>query len=950
MNRLVRGLVAFALISILSLVSCMGLPEKVNLDNATILPGASSYSSDAPLPLAPELTKKVLPNGLTYYVRRNSNPGGRAVMFLIVNSGSTNERPDQSGYAHFVEHMAFNGTSSFPENELVNYLRSIGMDFGAEINAHTTREETLYTLQMPLNDPSFFDTGLKVLKEWATAVSFDPVEVEKEKGVILEEMRLSLGPDESARVREVNGLLAGTAHADREPIGTAESVRNATAASLKEFYDEHYRPDRMAVIVVGDIDPRSVAARIEEQFSFPSKDGLVKPRPGFAVSPTTDMGFVSTFDPNINRSILSYRKIVPYEPEILIGDYEALLRIRLAAESIRMRLNDLTRTGQAAWREAYFDDDYFFGRTRLYSFTLEAAEGQELVAFAGLSAEVERLRRHGFTDSEFHRTVDIYRRWLGTLDVEDDDLRSFSFAEEYVRNFMYGEPVPGVVYERVYIKKVLDTLTLDVLNEAGRKILGADEGFVALRAKAGAGTEALTESAFELVLRDARKAVLDPLEASGDDVGLFDSLPEPGTIVSEQSLPDNITRLTLSNGATVLLKPTTYDKDAISFIAWSKGGYTSLPVDRQTAASFAPSLMSAVGLGGMSATRLEEQTVSLNMGLQWSIGENGEVLAGKSSTKDLESFLRLVYLTSSEPGRDARAFNAARDRLSEQIVPYVKDPGYRFESSWSSNLFGGNPRAAALDGTELKALDFSETRALVIDSFADASEFTYILVGDFGLDTAKALVARHLGAIPAGTPDEPTWIEPLSPQGASRRVDYPISQERRASVRMVWAANSPWTWQREATLGLMAQALNNRLLDALREDLGGTYVVSTKAAFSKYPQEQYSFIVQFDTDPDRVDELIEQVRAEVASLIDGSFSEQYIKQVQTATQRDVTGRGRTNDFWVNRLGNALVSGLDFAIMERATETLVLADPTAFTTLASELLPAERLFVYVMLPE
>lgn len=985
MMRSVRaaGKLAAFLMAFLA-AACVGSPARAPVHNTpVVLPGGSAYSSSDPLPLAPELSKGVLDNGLTYYVRRNGNPGGRAVMFLIVNSGSSNERDDQLGYAHFVEHMAFNGTESFPENELVRYLRSIGMDFGAEINAHTTREETLYTLQMPLNDPSFFDTGLKVLKEWATKVSFDPVEVEKEKGVIIEEMRLGLGPDETARIGEIKGLLAGTAHEDREPIGTEASIHAATAERLREFYLEHYRPERMAVIVVGDIEPRGVVARIQKEFDFAPLDGGPRARPSFPVAPSIDLGFYSSFSERFERSIVSYRKLVPYVPEKLIGDYERLLRVRLAAEAIRLRLADLTRAGQASWRDAYFDDDYFYGSTRLYSFTLAAGEGAELEAFAGLAAEVERLRRFGFTESEFKRTIDLYRRWLGTLDVEDDDLKSLSFAEEYVRNFMYGEPVPGVVNERVYIKKVLDTMTLAELNAAGAGILAADEGFVSVRARAGSGAAALTEAAFEKALREARRAQLVQLVSSGEEGALFDAPPAAGAIVSERALDGALLELRLSNGARVLLKQTIYDKDSIGFLAWSRGGYTSLPVEYQTMASFAPTLMGAAGLGSMSATRLEEETASINAALSWSIGEQGEVMVGRTSTADLEAFLRLVYLTAAEPGRDARAFNAARDRLAAQVAPYVRDPDYRFESAWSFDLFGHNPRVAPLEAARVAAVDFDRTRQLVVDSLANAADFTYVLVGDFDLERARRLLVGTIGAIPAGAGGaggradaggavsggqagsagagaaagpgdgaaaEPAWVSPLVPDSPGRRVDFNYSREDRASVRLVWSAQAPWSWKREATLGFLAQALNNRLLDALREDLGGTYVVSTRAAFASMPVEQYSLIVQFDTDPSRVEELIAEVQAEVATLVNGSFNPTYVSQIRVAAQRDVDGRAKTNDFWVNRLGNALMTGLDFDVVGRARQGVNLVELKTISALAAELLVPERLFVYTMLPE
>jgi len=352
----------------------------------------------------------------------------------------------------------------------------------------------------------------------------------------------------------------------------------------------------------------------------------------------------------------------------------------------------------------------------------------------------------------------------------------------------------------------------------------------------------------------------------------------------------------------------------------------------------------------MSARRLEEQTASLNAGLQWSIGENGEILIGKTTPTDLEAFLRLVYLSSAEPGRDSRAFYAARDRLVEQIGPYVRDPEYRFEVSWSSDLFGENPRAAALDPARFKAIDFEVTRTLVLESFADASEFTYVLVGDFDIGEARRLAAKHLGAIPAGSHDEPVWNYPMSPKPGNRRVDFSYSREQRASVRLVWAAPSSWSWQREATLDLMAQAMNNRLLDALREDLGATYVVSTKAAYTDIPLGQYSFIVQFDTDPARVDELIAEVKAEVAKLAAGTFDARYVSQIHTAAQRDYDGRSRTNDFWVHQLGNVLASGLDLEILERARQSVALANEEAFGTLAAELLVEDNLFVYTMLPE
>lgn len=935
---------------ILIISACAGAPESIAKSYSTTLPGGNIYSSGDRLPLAPELIKNVLPNGLTYYVRHNKNPAGRAVMFLLVNTGSSNERDYQLGYAHFVEHMAFNGTKSFPENELVNYLRSIGMDFGAEINAHTSREETLFILQIPLSVSEYFDTGLKVLKEWAGAVSFDPVEVEKEKGVILEELRLSIGPDEDARVKEIAGLLAGTAHENREPIGTEASIKNANAEKLKAFYDEHYRPDRMAVIVVGDINAARVAKTIEKEFSDLPWDGMIQPRPYFAVQPTKDLGFIANFNAGFERSLINYRKIVPYEPEVFIGDYERLLKLRFAAEAIRLRLDNLTRTGDMPWREAYFDDDYFFGSTRLYSFSLSTSTGQELAAFSKLSEEVERIRRYGFTDSEFKRVIDLYKRWLSTLNVEDDELKSFDFAEEYVRNFRYGEPVPGVVNERIYIKKTLDDMSLSELNKMALVILAEDEGFVSLRAKSGQDNSLLNEETFEKTLRSARKAELVALTDNTDQTGLFDKMPEAGVIIKEEKLNDDITELVLSNGARVLLKPTNYDKGSVSFGAWSEGGYYKLPLENQLAINFAPLLLGSAGLGSMSAQRLEEETASIKASVQWTIGESGNYFVGKSSAKDLNALLRLVYLNAVEPGRDSRAFNVTKERLAERLSDVIKDPQYRFENAWGRDLYGANPRTAIIEPSKIKNIDFEESRNQVINSFANPSAFTYVLVGDFDIKTAKDLITKHIGAIP---PSEQKLtgnvISPLEARSGGGRIDYPYSKENRASVRIVWAGNAKWTPDREAALEHLAQAFNNRLLDALREDLSATYVVSVNSSFSKHPIEQYSFLVQFDCDPARVDELVKEVKAEAALVAEGRMDPKYVSQVSVASDRTFRGQSRTNDFWVNRILNATANNLDLNILDRA-KTAAQVNPLLFQTMAEELLQEDRCFVYTMLPE
>ncbi len=943
------GYAGFTLL--LALSSCVGTPPPGNAAASSALPGGSVYAMKDTLPLAPELTRKVLPNGLTYYLRSNGNPGGRVLMYLVVATGSAAEETGELGYAHFVEHMAFNGTAGFPENELVDYLRSIGMEFGAEINAYTTREQTVYTLEMPTDDPALFSTGLQVLKDWATAITFDPIEVEKEKGVILEERRLRLGPDEVARRRELPVMLAGSRHGEREPIGTEEDIKAATPDRLKAFFDRHYRPERMAIIVVGDINVKSAGAAIVREFSFTSKDGVNSPRPLFPVATTGQMSFVSTIDKDFDQSIVFYEKIVPYTPETLVAHYFSMMKQRVASETIKLRLANLTRAGGQSWREAYFDDDYFFGQTRIYAFTLATEDGKELDAFSDLATEVERIRRHGFTQSEFQRTVDAYRKWLSTLDYEDNDLKSSSFADEYDRNFMYSEPVPGIINERVYIKDALDSLTLDELNSIARTILGADEGFVAVRSKVGAWNATLTKEGFESRLEQARAANLAPPAEAVAQGGLFDNLPPPGTIVGETPLENGITELVLSNGARVLLKPTFYDKDTVKFIALSPGGLYNLPVDLHQTATLAPALMSELGYGSLDATRLDELTASLSVSLNWSISDIAEVISGKTTRKDLESLLRLVYLSSAEQGRDVQAFNQIKQRLIAQVGTYKEDPEYIFNTSWYKNLNADNPRISFVDVDSIKAISFETTTALVQTLFADASDFTYIIVGDFSINEIKPLLAQHIGAIPAGKVEATQWKFPLRPRAAgNQKVEYKLAREDRATVNMIWAAEAPWSYERQKTLEYMALALNNRLLDGLREELGGTYVVSCEGELSKDPVSQYQLKVSFNADPARVDELIGAVRSEIQDLLDGKFDARYVEQIRAAAVRSINSRMDTNDFWLNRLAVALLYSYDFNVRERETDSLKSIDARLFQDMAREVFQKDREFIYILLPK
>ncbi|MBU0935128.1 MAG: insulinase family protein [Spirochaetes bacterium] len=956
MNKKVYKVIAgsMLLIILMTIMACSGSPQTTASETppaATIqLPGSTSFRPEGNLPLAPELRKEVLGNGLTTYLRYNGNPGRRVTLYLVVAAGSADESEDQLGYAHFIEHMAFNGTTTYPKNELVNYLRSIGMRFGAEINAYTSRENTVYKLEIPTDTPVFLERGLQVLKEWATDITFDPTEVEKEKGVILEERRSRLGPEEQAMANELPVLLGDSRHAYRDPIGTEASIRNATAESLRAFYEQHYRPERMAVIMVGDIVLKDAGKMLRQTFSFPAAEDQPSPRVIYPVIPATQMSFVSTYDDKFDKSLLQYQKIVPYEAETTIADYYDFILNRVAVEAIRLRLENISRSSEPAWLNAGFSSDYFFGLSRIYSFVVTSSTGRELEAFAQLAEEVERIRQHGFTASEVQRTIDKWRVWLSTLDIEDQDIRSNSFADEYVRNFMYGEPVPGIINERVYIKDALDRMSAEQLHQEALDILRNDEGFVAVRAKQSMAAAGLNLQAFDSLLEKARATRLEPLEDRQTQVGLYDKLPPEGSIVSEEQLADGVTRLVLSNGAQVLLKPTGYDKDTVKFIGMAPGGWVHYPVELHSSLVLAANLFSAAGLGDMDALTLDTLTAPLNASVSWGIDEEVSILNGETTRTDLEALLRLVYLISAEPGKDEVGFNQLRQYWAGQMEAYVNDPDYRFGNDWNRHLYAGNPRLQPLSADTILSVDFTQTRSIILESFARAAEFTYLLAGDFNIEEIKPLLAKHLGAIPAGTGRSSNLIEPLRPRNdAAGRHDFAYAREDRATVRMIWSAEAAWSLEKQQTLDYLAAALNNRLLDALREDLGATYVVSVSASFNPSPVSQFALVVSFDTAPESVNRLVAEVDQEIQLLARDGLSDLYLQQIKAAASRSIQGRLNTNDFWLGRMLQALMYNTGYDIRTQEQASLNYISSGNFRSLAKEIFQPGQRFVYVLRP-
>lgn len=948
------------------LLSCVGTQAKTDAtaqakfaqseEQPTILIAADKQKYDPYkaqlddlLPLAPELSKGVFDNGLTYYVRKNGNPAKRAVMYLVVKAGSVHETDDERGYAHFVEHLAFNGTKSFPENQLVDYFRAIGMEFGAEVNAYTSFDRTVYMIKMPLDKLTYFKKGLQILKEFALDITFDPVEVEKEKGVILEEMRLDKGSRERAVNRELASMLGGTPYANREPIGTEASIKNVTAESLKAFYQKHYTLNRMAIIVVADSIPAYVLRSVKEVFEkLPLQQGALTDYV-YKIDTIAELKYAFSTDNDFGMATVGYQQLAPLTPEKTLRDYNNFVIRNLTEQAINFRLSALINSGNAVWEDAYFGTDYFFGQTRSLDLVMRAKAGKELEAFAMLMEEIERLKQKGFTENEFNRAIASHRAWVKTLDVEDMDLRSDDFAEEYTRNFMYDEPVPGVTNERVYISNVLNTLTVEELNAYMRTLLkDFSKGFIYVRTRPQYGS--LKVDDFAKLVERARNKTYEQFVSLDKDIGLYDTLLPSGKIISETTLDNDFTKLVLSNGAVLYLKSTKFDKDAFKVFGFARGGYYNVAEQEVASARLLNVLMTSAGYGDVSSNKLEELMAPYRVKLQWGVDSTSQYLIGETKTHDIEPLLRLITLMQASPGKDIANFNRSKQSLINEIENLEEDTDYRFENDWQAVLYGNSGYARGFSVTEVESITYAQCADLMQRLFGNASKFTYVIVGDFDIAELKPLLEKHIGSIPSKVDTSTVNWKNVSPKKpAQEKYIFDYAKENKADVVMYFTGAMLYNRENEQAFEIMKASLNNRLLDRIREELSGTYVVSCEGSLNKMPREEYQFLIRFSTDPERVDDLVAAVRKEVEAYINGMFDEKYIKQMQSQIQRS-SGYIYTNDFWLWNMSQALFNGIqDFNFLEQWSQRSALATKEKVQEMAQQVFTTELQYVFVLRP-
>ena len=857
-----------------------------------------------PMPVDAAITQGRLPNGLKYYVRANKKPEKRAELRLVVKTGSILEEDDQQGLAHFAEHMAFNGTKNFPKHEVVSFLESLGMRFGADINAYTSFDETVYMLTVPTDKPGTLEKSFLILEDWAHNVTFDTAEIDKERGVVMEEWRLRRGAGARMQERMFPVLLKGSHYADRVPIGKTDVLQNFKPERLKKFYTDWYRPDLMAIVAVGDFDQAQVEALIKTHFT-----GLTNPpgaprRQVYDVPDHAGTTYAILTDKELTNTSVEIDHLLPTRPYGTVGVYRQRLVDGLFSSMLSARLAELTQKPDAPFLSA------FAGRGRFIGPTKDNASLGALVKEGGIErgmkavlAEAERVARFGFTSTELDRRKQTILRSRERALAEKDNVLAGSRADEYVRNFLVGETLPSLDDEYALVARFIPEITLDEINRMAKEWYPETNRMVLVSAPEKAGVAVPNEAALASILNTAaalKAATETTLTAYVDNAAsavLLETVPEPGAIVKTSAKEAiGITEWELANGVKVVLKPTTFRQDEIVFRAVSPGG-TSLAKDADfIPASTATQVVTAGGLGKLSSADLRKVMTGKIATANPFIGELDEGLSGSASPKDLETLFQLIHMRFTQPRADPVIFGVMTNQLKTLMANQANTPGYAFSKALTEIMGQNHPRRRLQTPETIDQWNLEKSMAFYKDRFADASDFTFVFVGNIDPATMKPLVERYLGSLPSIRRKE-TWkdVEARTPTGIiTKQVEKGI--EPKSQTAMLFTGPFDYTQEQRVAIRAMTEILSTRLLEKIREDLGGTYSISASPSYARHPISTYTISISFGSDPKRLDDLIARVYEEIEKFKAEGPTEKQVTDEREALLRDFETSSKQNSY------------------------------------------------------
>lgn len=851
------------------------------------------------LPVDPDVKIGKLANGLTYYIRKNTEPANRAVLYLVTNIGSLMEDENQLGLAHFTEHMAFNGTRDFPKNDLINYLQQAGVKFGADVNASTSFNETIYKLPLPTDSAEVFKKSFSILANWAGMVTFEADAIDRERGIILEEER-SRGKNVAERMQKqiFPLLLNHSRYAIRMPIGTDEVLKTFKPDVIKQFYKDWYRPNLQAVIAVGDFDPQQVEDLIRKNFSALQNPKNERKRIKYTIPPSQGTTVKIITDPEQTSTKLQI--IVRHQGKATKTEADLVQSITRSLFNRMMgnRVAELRRQANTPMLIGYIGYGGFLSDVDAFTITVTAKPGQLEQATKQVLMINEQVKKFGFTSTELERAKKALFNTIEKQWKERNKSNSTNYVNEYLTHFIKGDAIPGIDYEYRFIKNNLSKISLQKLNQLSAVFNQTDNRVVIVEAPEKDKSLLPDEQTLLSWISNAGKDI-KPYEDDIVTTPLLEKIPSGGKISSnKRNIKTGVTELTLSNGVKVILKPTPFKNDQIIINGYSYGGTSNASDYLYSSASLAALLINRSGLGNLSKSQLSKTLSGRSVNVSASISEFTEGISGSSSPAELEAAMQLIYLYFTQPSKDTVAWASTLSQQQASTVNRAENPTQVFQDSVIAVLNSYNPRKIRSNISDLSGASMAKAYQFYKERFADAADFTFILVGAIDSTSTIPLIEKYLGALPA-THDKDgfkdTGFGP--PSGSIRKTIYK-GLEAKSRVQLVYSGRYEYSDQNNMQLEALKEMINYRILNRLRAKENGVYTPSVSVAYNNIPSQRYSITISFNCAPENVQHLIEASKEEITRLKKEGAEPKELQKFIAGQRRMRETQQESNTWWV----------------------------------------------------
>jgi zinc protease len=884
-----------------------------------------------PLPLSPDIKTGILPNGLRYYIKKNSKPEKKMELRLAVNAGALLEDDDQQGLAHFTEHMAFNGSKNFKKNDLVSFLQSIGVKFGAHLNAYTSWDETVYMLNIPLDKPENLEKGLTVIEDWAGGVLFDAAEIEKERGVVLEESRGSKGANDRMYRQIYPKLFVGSKYASRLPIGKDDILKTFKPETIKRFYKDWYRPNLMAVVAVGDFDVADVENKIKAHFG--KLKNAKKPRERALVKlPARQQseGLVVTDKEATNTVLQIFYPYNKSKDATTIADYRNSIVEGLFQSMLSQRMAELTQKANPPFIFGGSSKGGFVRSYEAYSgFAVLSPAGVE-PAINALIQEGERARQFGFTASELDRAKKSAMKGMERGYNERDKTESGGYADEYVGNFLEKESIPGIENEYLYYQTFLPGISLDEINKlAAASIPQGGKILAVITSPENPGFALPTNEQLLSMIESASKVEVKPYEEKIVASSLMMAAPAPGKVVAEKENKEvGYVTWTMNNGVTVIAKSTDYKNDQVLMSGFRYGGQFLYDNKDRYSAENAATVIQQMGVGQFSPTDLQKVLAGKTAGASPRISQLSEGVSGSSSAVDVETMLQLTHLYFTNPRVDADLFQSFVTKQKGMVQNMMANPQLVFQDTLLSALYANHERGPRAPNTAMfDKIDLNRAVAIYKERFSNANGFTFILVGKFDLPALKLLCETYLGSLPSATQTSTFRDIGLRPVKGVVKKDVYRGKEPKSFIAMQFTGETEYSENEQLKLNMLVELMNIKLIEKLREDLGGMYSGGMGGSLSKYPYANYTIGSSVPCGPENVDKLIKATWEEINKVKAGP-SDADLNKVKEAMKKTYLENMKDNGYWRARLQQCVEWGFEptnILNLEKRVDTITTKD-------------------------